>query len=253
MYVPFFRLPAWRSALQSWAMNTSAASILVLTKSSVLGTMLAEHLAPIGTVQRLPNQAALADFSPSSEAGLLVILEEGYFDSYPDGVKHLKDLVNSTSVNIIRLIGPDKHSSDIQDPSLILPLRLPELLQLVSDQLKKLAAVRTIQPIALSAYCHYLPAERQLLHLQTQETVMLTDIEARIIESLAQADGQAIGREALLQNIWGYNDQITTHTLETHLYRLRNKLASLGESGVDIRAEGGGYVLGSPQNPLTNS
>jgi DNA-binding response OmpR family regulator len=63
---------------------------------------------------------------------------------------------------------------------------------------------------------------RQLI-LPDGSAVRLTEKEINILRFLHRANGQPVSRDVLLAEIWGYNSQISTHTLETHIYRLRQK------------------------------
>ncbi|PZO85403.1 MAG: hypothetical protein DI626_07515 [Micavibrio aeruginosavorus] len=56
------------------------------------------------------------------------------------------------------------------------------------------------------------------------EAVRLTDKESGILLCLAQAKGAAVGRQELLDRVWAYAEGVETHTLETHIYRLRQKI-----------------------------
>ena len=62
-------------------------------------------------------------------------------------------------------------------------------------------------------------------------------------ESGESRDGGTVGREELLSEVWGYGDGVTTHTLETHIYRLRRKMAGMDKARV-LLTDGGGYKLG---------
>ena len=71
----------------------------------------------------------------------------------------------------------------------------------------------------------------------------LTEKEAAILRFLHRAERQPVPRETLLRDVWGYNANVTTHTLETHIYRLRQKIE---ENPADARlliTDGGGYKL----------
>ena len=54
--------------------------------------------------------------------------------------------------------------------------------------------------------------------------VRLTEKETNILKYLYRSSGKPVGREELLSEVWGYNSNVTTHTLETHIYRLRQKI-----------------------------
>ena len=87
---------------------------------------------------------------------------------------------------------------------------------------------------------------RQLI-LPDGSVVKLTEKEINILRFLHRANGQPVSREVLLAEIWGYNSQISTHTLETHIYRLRQK----SEGGAEhmpletplLVTDAGGYRL----------
>jgi len=71
----------------------------------------------------------------------------------------------------------------------------------------------------------------------------LTEKEAAILRYLHRADQQPVDRETLLKHVWGYNANVTTHTLETHIYRLRQKIESNPAEAQLLVTEAGGYKL----------
>jgi len=71
----------------------------------------------------------------------------------------------------------------------------------------------------------------------------LTEKEAAILRYLHRADQQPVDRETLLKQVWGYNASVTTHTLETHIYRLRQKIESNPAEAQLLVTEPGGYKL----------
>lgn len=73
--------------------------------------------------------------------------------------------------------------------------------------------------------------------------IRLTEKETNILKYLYRAGGKPVGRDELLHEVWGYNSGVTTHTLETHVYRLRQKIEP--EKGVAklLVTEPGGYRL----------
>jgi hypothetical protein len=66
---------------------------------------------------------------------------------------------------------------------------------------------------------------RHLIHHETMQVIELTEKEAAMLEYLCQSPNYSIDRENLLKDVWKYNAELTTHTLETHIYRLRQKLS----------------------------
>ena len=71
----------------------------------------------------------------------------------------------------------------------------------------------------------------------------LTDKEANILKYLYRAGAKAVSREELLAEVWGYNAGVTTHTLETHVYRLRQKIEPEPANARLLLTEAGGYRL----------
>lgn len=65
-----------------------------------------------------------------------------------------------------------------------------------------------------------------LLQSPVGESIALTDTEARLLLVLFDASGAELDRDTLLQRVWGYKPGLDTHTLETHIYRLRQKMES---------------------------
>lgn len=86
------------------------------------------------------------------------------------------------------------------------------------------------------------PARRLLEHRRTSERVRLTEKEAAVLKFLYRADAP-VTRNTLLHEVWGYSAGATTHTVETHIYRLRRKIEpDSTQIGVLVN-EGGGYRL----------
>ncbi len=86
------------------------------------------------------------------------------------------------------------------------------------------------------------PGLRVLLDA-AQRKIRLTDKEAAILRYLYRSGEKPVGREELLREVWGYNANVTTHTLETHIYRLRQKIEPDAQSPRLLITETGGYRL----------
>jgi DNA-binding response OmpR family regulator len=86
------------------------------------------------------------------------------------------------------------------------------------------------------------PAMRLLLDA-AQKKIRLTDKETSILRYLYRSGEKPVGREELLREVWGYNANVTTHTLETHIYRLRQKIEPDAQSPKLLITETGGYRL----------
>ena len=83
----------------------------------------------------------------------------------------------------------------------------------------------------------------KLLLRDDNRKIRLTEKETAIIKFLLRSGEQIVGRDVLLQDVWGYNAGVTTHTLETHVYRLRQKIERDPSHAEILVTEGGGYKL----------
>jgi DNA-binding response OmpR family regulator len=95
---------------------------------------------------------------------------------------------------------------------------------------------------ALGPYS-FRPAGKLLLAAANNRKVRLTEKETAILKYLYRAGGKAVNRETLLHEVWGYNPGVTTHTLETHIYRLRQKIEVDPANAMILVTEPGGYRL----------
>lgn len=83
----------------------------------------------------------------------------------------------------------------------------------------------------------------KLLLREDNRKIRLTEKETAIIKFLLRSGEQIVSRDVLLQDVWGYNAGVTTHTLETHVYRLRQKIERDPSHAEILVTEGGGYKL----------
>ena len=83
----------------------------------------------------------------------------------------------------------------------------------------------------------------KLLVTQKGGKLRLTEKETAILRYLYRAEQKVVARDVLLQEVWGYNSNVTTHTLETHIYRLRQKIEPDASNARLLVTESGGYKL----------
>lgn len=93
----------------------------------------------------------------------------------------------------------------------------------------------------LGAY-EFRPAAKVLVDDRGKK-IRLTEKETNILKYLYRAGEKAVSREELLAEVWGYNAGVTTHTLETHVYRLRQKIEPDPANARLLLTEAGGYKL----------
>ncbi len=121
------------------------------------------------------------------------------------------------------------------------PFRLGVLLARLRAQLRQHEqsedAVFSIGPYT------FRPSAKILIHGETKKKIRLTEKETSILKYLYRSGASVVGREALLGEVWGYNAGVTTHTLETHVYRLRQKIETDPSNAEILVTEPGGYRL----------
>jgi DNA-binding response OmpR family regulator len=121
------------------------------------------------------------------------------------------------------------------------PFRAGELLARVRAQLRVFDnsedAVFTIGPYM------FRPSAKLLLEPARSRKIRLTGKEASILKYLYRAHGKPVPRQVLLNEVWGYSSAVSTHTLETHIYRLRQKIEPDPSHPRLLLTEDGGYRL----------
>lgn len=98
-------------------------------------------------------------------------------------------------------------------------------------------AVFTIGPYS------FRPSAKLLIDEAKNKKVRLTEKETAILKYLYRTGGRMVKRETLLNEVWGYNAGVTTHTLETHVYRLRQKIETDPSNAQILVTDPGGYRL----------
>ena len=175
----------------------------------------------------------------------LVIMDVGLPDV--DGREAVRILrKNGFKAPIIMLTGHDTDSDTIlglesgANDYVTKPFRFAVLLARIRAQLRQHEASED----AVFSVGHYSfrPGSKLLVGANAKK-VRLTEKETAILRYLYRAGQRPVSREVLLQEVWGYNSGVTTHTLETHIYRLRQKVEKDASAPAILVTEGGGYKL----------
>ncbi len=211
-------------------------------------------------VQSLAEQLQLHEEFSTAQAGTgaeaLEIAKNDYFDvilldvGLPDmDGREVCRLMRRAGVRapIIMLTGADSDADTIlgldsgANDYITKPFRLGVLLARLRAQLRQHEqsedAVFTIGPYS------FRPSAKLLLDTATNKKIRLTEKETAILKYLYRAKDKVIGRDTLLNEVWGYHAEVTTHTLETHVYRLRQKIERDPANAEIIITDRGGYRL----------
>ena len=79
--------------------------------------------------------------------------------------------------------------------------------------------------------------------IRDRTKIELTEKEAGILKCLLGTDEEIVDRDTILKQVWDYNPSVTTHTLETHIYRLRQKIEIDESIPRLIISKGGGFKI----------
>jgi len=223
--------------------------LLIVDDDAALRATLAEQLA-------LDGEFAPAEAATAAEAERMLTGPDARFDAVlldiglPDGDG--RDLCarlrkQGLKIPIIMLTGADAEADVVRgldagaNDYIAKPFRLNELLARLRAQLRVFDnsedAVFTIGPYM------FRPSAKLLLEPNRNRKIRLTEKESAILKYLYRAGGRPVPRQVLLNEVWGYNSAVTTHTLETHIYRLRQKIEPDPSNARLLLTEGGGYRL----------
>ena len=175
----------------------------------------------------------------------LILLDVGLPDM--DGREACKILrKNGARCPIIMLTGHDSDSDTIlglesgANDYVTKPFRFSVLLARIRAQLRQ---HEQSEDATFSVGPYTFKPSQKLLIDQRGGKVRLTEKEAAIIKYLYRADRNVVTRDVLLEEVWGYNSGVTTHTLETHVYRLRQKIEADPSNAEILVTESGGYKI----------
>jgi DNA-binding response OmpR family regulator len=167
----------------------------------------------------------------------------------PDGDGHAvcaRLRANGLSMPVILMNGSSRSRAVSDMITIAKPFRLSELMARLRTQIEAKAATDAVgEPpvcIRIGPY-EFSPADKALRHGAANLRIRLTEKEAAILAFLHRKGERAVPRRELLTEVWGYNPAVTTHTLETHIYRLRRKIEADPAKASLLITEAGGYRL----------
>ena len=220
--------------------------ILIIEDDTLLVEELSEQLLMHEEFDVISAETASAGLaSAKSEAPDLVLLDVGLPDQ--DGRETCK-LMRKAGITtpIIILTGADTDADTTlgleagASDYVTKPFRFGVLLALIRTRLRQYEMTESAQ-FNLGGY-QFKPSVKTLVR-DDQNKIRLTEKETNILRLLLRAGGETVARDKLLEEVWGYNAHVTTHTLETHVYRLRQKIEDDPSNSELLITEAGGYRL----------
>ncbi|MEM9148128.1 MAG: response regulator transcription factor [Pseudomonadota bacterium] len=224
-----------------------AKKILLVDDDADLREALAEQLIMMEEFDVFEAETGQAGLDRTkTEMHDLVILDVGLPDMdgrevckllRKQGVKCPVIMLTGHSSDSDTILGLDSGANDYIPK----PFKFPVLLARIRAQLRQHEqsedAIFQIGPY------NFQPSAK-LLTDEAERKIRLTEKETNILKFLYRAGGRMVDRDTLLREVWGYNAEVTTHTLETHIYRLRQKIEPDPSNVRILMTETGGYRLG---------
>jgi len=221
-------------------------TILLVDDDNDLRETLIEQLALYDEFKLLSENTATKGVTTARASQIdLLIMDVGLPDM--DGREAVKLLRKGGFKSpVIMLTGHDTDADTIlgleagANDYVTKPFRFAVLLARIRAQLRQYEqsedATFTVGPYV------FRPAQK-LLTTEDGKKIRLTEKEAAIIRYLYKAAQRVVTRDVLLEEVWGYNSGVTTHTLETHVYRLRQKIERDPSNAEILVTENGGYKI----------
>ncbi len=220
--------------------------ILVVDDDDELRGMLAEQLAmheEFSVLQAETATKALA--SARADQPDMMIVDVGLPDM--DGREAVKILRKEGYKSPILMLTGQTSDADVvlgldsgANDYISKPFRFAVLLARIRAQMRQYDASNDAV-FQIGPYT-FRPGAKMLL-TEAGKKIRLTEKETAIIRFLHKAKSQVVTRDILLREVWGYNANVTTHTLETHIYRLRQKIENDPSNARTLVTEAGGYRL----------
>jgi len=223
--------------------------ILMVEDDVALREALVERLSEDGEFE-LIEAGSLAEVTQHLEQGHrrtdLILLDLGLPDG--DGWSFCTQLRRKgCRVSIIMLTGASSEADVVQglekgaNDYICKPFRGSELKARIRAQLRALDASKDAA-FTVGPYI-FRPAAKILIERTDGRKIQLTAKEASLLKHMARVNGAPVRREALLSAVWGYSTDTVTHTLETHIYRLRRRIEADPGNPQLLMAVPGGYQL----------
>jgi DNA-binding response OmpR family regulator len=225
---------------------STARKILIVDDDDDLRESLSEQFALHDEFDSLSAETAAKGIEITKADHVdLILLDVGLPDM--DGRELCKVLrKNGLKSPIIMLTGQDSDADMIlglesgANDYVTKPFRFSVLLARVRAQLRQ--HEQSEDAVFSVGHYSFRPASKMLVD-EKGSKVRLTEKETSILKYLYRAGEKVVTRDVLLHEVWGYNAGVTTHTLETHIYRLRQKIEKDPSNAELLVTEMGGYKL----------
>lgn len=206
-------------------------SLIIIAKQETERHALEEAFQNI--VVDVKTYTHFTDIKASKDHGFVLTTDDleivqGYIDEIPVFLITDEDIVAKDDI--------DGNFEDI----FVRPIRLGRVVDAVAQAIKEQELHQLLSPIQLGE----VTLNPKTSHIDyNNKSIRLTEKELAVLIFLSQHKDVAVSRQKLLDEVWGYADNVETHTLETHIYRLRQKLQTQMELNNFLVTDDDGYFL----------
>jgi len=230
-------------------------TILIVEDDAATSAFLAERIkSDLGfTVAVASTLQDAGRFLSDNSACTAIILDVGM----PDGDGRdfcIRMRREGHKMPIIMLTGSDSESDILRgldagaNDYIAKPFRSKELLARLRAQFRTFESSQ--EAILMIGQYVFRPAMKLLHDQKNNRRISLTSKETDLLKFLYRAEGHPVKADVLLHEVWGYSRNAETHTLGTHIYRLRQKMECDPAHPVLLISVGKGYRLEAGQRPL---
>lgn len=206
-------------------------NILFLSSNSDFTADLQEQISLYAkdfTIQTQDEENSLID---------MIILDE-----QADKLDEIRLIHPRTPAILLQKNGDDSVENSVLNSIIFKPFSLDNLL----NQIKAGINLLENTEIGYLSFNKYIvrPIKKDIYNQRNKEIVKLTEKEVAILKYLYKCRDRVVSKNELLQEVWGYSPEVSTHTIETHIYRLRQKVEHEEDLSAQlILTEDGGYKL----------
>lgn len=202
-------------------------NLLILSDNNVFFEDLREQIKRYAPEYTVNNESGMPD---------IIILDEK-----PETLASVKSKYPQTPVFVLLPKGSDKPQPSAFIKFEIKPLVLKNFINTVCSAIN-LAFNSNDGRLKFNCY-ELRPLSKEIYNFKNKEVIKLTEKEVAVLQYLYKIKDRIVTKTELLQEVWGYSPEVTTHTIETHIYRLRQKVEQNSASSQLILTEEGGYLL----------
>ncbi len=209
--------------------------------SQILSHQFSKHFGDEVNVLRVDNVEDLKILKVNS-IDLLIV----NYLQISKNLNFMKDFEKKVTTNIIVIFDNLKYRNEnknfINYKFIVKPFTLKNLFSIISN-FQTIGRVEK-DKVNLLDHLFFLPNEKVIKNNISSKFIHLTEKETYLIQFLFKNKNQFVSKKELLNNVWGINETINTHTLETHIYRLRKKIEKIEKQiNITILNKKEGYIL----------